>query len=226
MLDTFWDRKVCWIVAERIKMGNLKQIVEEIDKKLKKKERVFVAIDGRCGSGKSTIAAELERYYNEKNKTAGTKSCLVLHMDDFFLRPEQRSPQRYATPGENVDHERFLEEVLEPASRGEDFLYAPFNCKLMQVGEGSMLSPCQLILVEGSYSGRTNFWEYFDLHIFVTVEKELQLERIEKRVGEERLKDFVDKWIPLEEAYFEAFELEKRCDIIVNNDKEFNLPFL
>ena len=47
---------------------------------------VLVAIEGRCASGKSTLAAQLSEHYN----------CPLIHMDEFFLRPEQRTPSRYA----------------------------------------------------------------------------------------------------------------------------------
>ena len=46
-----------------------------------RKERVIVAIDGRCGSGKTTLAARLQK----------DLYCRVFHMDDFFLRPQQRT---------------------------------------------------------------------------------------------------------------------------------------
>ena len=61
---------------------------------------LVVAIDGRCGSGKTTVAALL----------AQRLDCTVLHADDFFLRPEQRTPQRMAQPGGNFDRERFFTE--------------------------------------------------------------------------------------------------------------------
>ena len=63
---------------------------------------VLVALDGRCGAGKTTLARRLQTELG----------CRVFHMDDFFLRPEQRTAERLARPGENVDHERFLAEVL------------------------------------------------------------------------------------------------------------------
>jgi hypothetical protein len=37
-------------------------------------------------------------------------------MDDFFLRIEQRTPERMTEVGGNVDYERFLETVLFPVS--------------------------------------------------------------------------------------------------------------
>ena len=49
---------------------------------LDRQARVIAAIDGRCGAGKSTLAAQLQAQL----------SCRVFHMDDFFLRPEQRTP--------------------------------------------------------------------------------------------------------------------------------------
>jgi len=82
---------------------------EELAEIVKKHKRI--AIDGRCASGKSTLGAFLQK------ETGGN----LIHMDDFFLRPEQRTKERYATPGENVDHERFYEEVLVPLQNGEDF---------------------------------------------------------------------------------------------------------
>ena len=45
-------------------------------------KRTVLAIDGPCGSGKTTLAALLARLYD----------CPVFHADDFFLRPEQRTP--------------------------------------------------------------------------------------------------------------------------------------
>ena len=59
--------------------------------------RVLVAIDGRCAAGKTTLAASLQAQLE----------CNVFHMDDFFLRPEQRTSERLHQPGGNVDYERF-----------------------------------------------------------------------------------------------------------------------
>ena len=52
-----------------------------------------------AGSGKSVLGQLLSEVY----------SCNLFHMDDFFLRPEQRTAERLAEAGGNVDRERFLE---------------------------------------------------------------------------------------------------------------------
>lgn len=46
-------------------------------------------------------------------------NCTVFHIDDYFLRPEQRTETRLAQPGGNVDYERFAEEILNPLKSGK-----------------------------------------------------------------------------------------------------------
>ena len=92
------------------------RLVQAIEEQLQQKGRLIVAIDGRCGSGKSTLAARLERELR----------CSVFHMDDFFPRPEQRTAERLSQPGENVDHERFLAEVLLPLAAIRSKVKSPF----------------------------------------------------------------------------------------------------
>lgn len=95
----------------------LNRVKARIDSLLAQKERVIIAIDGQCTSGKTTLAAALADCYD----------CNVFHMDEFFLRPEQRTPERFAELGGNVDYERFLEEVLIPLSAGEPFFTGPLT---------------------------------------------------------------------------------------------------
>lgn len=86
----------------------------ELDGRLAQGRRTTLAIDGPCGSGKTTLAALLTQLYD----------CPVFHADDFFLRPEQRTPERFAQPGGNLDRERLREEVLCRCTRGSRFATA------------------------------------------------------------------------------------------------------
>jgi uridine kinase len=174
------------------------------------KDPAIVVIDGRCASGKTTLAEQLAEVCH------GT----VVHLDDFFLRPEQRSEKRYRTPGENVDHERFLAEVLEPLKAGRTAVYHVFDCHTMSFGEIRRVEPHGVILLEGSYSMRPEIRAYADLKIFLTVNPEKQLERLRKR-NPEKLEMFRKKWIPLEEAYFHAFAVEKHADLTVDTANLF-----
>ncbi len=169
------------------------------------KQQIFVAIDGRCASGKTTLG------YYLKNALDANLFCL----DDFFLQPQQRTPERLAEVGGNVDYERFKEEVLEPALSGQAVSYRRFDCSSKTIGEAEVIEQKRLNIMEGSYSQHPFFGERYDLKVFVDIGKAAQLANIKERDGEEKLKMFVSTWIPKEEAYFEYFEIEKKSDIIV-----------
>lgn len=182
----------------------LKQAMSAIDILLRDHSHAIIAIDGRCGSGKTTLAAQLQAHYD----------CAVIPMDHFFLRRSQRTAARLEMPGENVDHERFLEEVLLPLSKGELFTYRPFDCSRMELAAPVTVAPGALTVIEGSYSCHPALWDHYDLHIFLTVDPAEQMRRITARNGA-YAKVFQEKWIPLEERYFTAFDLENRCDLIL-----------
>lgn len=65
-------------------------------------------------------------------------------MDDYYLRMEQRTPERYAAPGENVDHERFLEQVLIPASQNQDYISQIMLCPDLILDEPKIYSRVKL----------------------------------------------------------------------------------
>ena len=165
---------------------------------------VLIAIDGRCAAGKTTLALELEKI------TGGS----VFHMDHFFLRPEQRTEERLNTAGENVDHERFLSEVLLPLKSGEKIVrYRPFDCKSGALAEPLEVKVGDICFVEGSYSCHFELRELYDLRVFLTVGKEEQMKRIVKRNGEKGAEAFRVRWIPLEERYFEECGVEDICEM-------------
>lgn len=114
---------------------------KQIDDLLKTGRQILIGIDGNCTAGKTTLAAVLEKEYD----------CNVFHMDDFFLRPQQRTAERYVEPGGNVDYERFQEEVLIPLKKGSAFSYCPFSCKTFSLSDAVEVTPKALNIVEGTY---------------------------------------------------------------------------
>lgn len=183
-------------------IDGLAELVQRLQVLSRDQKPVLAALDGRCASGKTTLAGALGERYGWQ----------VIHMDHFFLRPEQRTPERLSTPGENVDHERFLEEVLRPLSEGRSACYRRFDCRTMTLGEPVRVELGRVVLVEGAYACHPRLWDYYDLRAFLTVEPELQRTRILARNGPERLRVFQERWIPMEESYLSAWDVERRCD--------------
>ena len=148
--------------------NSFETLTARIDALLKEKGRVTVAIDGSCGAGKTTLATKLEQHYG----------CSVFHMDEFFLRPEQRTEERFAEAGGNIDYERFAAEFLAPFKTGESFSYRPFDCSSFTLKDPVCVSPVRLTVIEGSYSQHPYFGKPYDLAVFLSVSPELQRERI------------------------------------------------
>ena len=166
--------------------------------------RVTVAIDGGSASGKTTLAELFKERYD----------CTVFHMDDFFLRPEQRTKERLSEAGGNVDRERFLSEVLIPLKQNSTVCYRKFNCSAMQLGEPVTVVPKKLTVIEGAYSMHPELAPYYDYSVFLKIDEEYQKERIMKRNSPELAKRFFDEWIPLENLYFEKMGVRERCNLI------------
>lgn len=171
----------------------------------KSKKSILVAIDGKCASGKSTLGYYLKNEFDAN----------LFHMDDFFLQKNQRTTERLAEVGGNVDYERFKAEVLEPLKNLETVEYRVFDCGRLEIAESKQLEPKRINIIEGSYSHHPYFGEPYDLLIFTEIDSESQLENIRKRNGEQKLKDFVERWIPKEEAYFKKFAVKEKSDVVI-----------
>lgn len=165
---------------------------------------LVVAVDGRCGAGKSTLAELL------RERTG----CNVIRADSFFLRPGQRA-ERPSEPFINLDYERLAAEVLEPLVNGEEFSYRAYSCGTESFSEPITVRPSELAVVEGSYSCCPALWEYYGLRIFLTVDPDEQLRRIALRGGAEAAVRFRERWIPLEERYFSELRIAERCCMVM-----------
>ncbi len=176
----------------------------EIDKKLDQGS-VTVAIEGGSASGKTTLGDLLASVYD----------CTVFRMDDFFLRPEQRTGQRYREVGGNVDRERFLKEVLIPLKKGEPIFYRRFDCATMTVAPALEIVPKKLTVIEGAYCMHPELADFYDLSVFLDIAPDLQKKRIGKRNSPQMAQRFFGEWIPLETVYFSKMQVKERCDLSV-----------
>ena len=181
----------------------MQPLLDAIDGLLARKGGGLVAIEGGSASGKTTLAARLQTLY----------ACRVFHMDDFFLRPEQRTEERLREPGGNVDRERFLEEVLLPASRGEAVTLRRYDCCTRTIQPAVEQPARPLTIVEGAYSMHPLLAPYYDLSVFLAVDPKIQRSRIEVRNSREQQVQFFGTWIPLEQHYIQAMDPQGRCDL-------------
>ncbi len=171
-----------------------------------KTTNVVLAIEGGSASGKTTLSETFKMLYD----------CTVFHMDDFFLRPEQRTKERYAQIGGNVDRERFLAQVLLPLSRRQPVAYQRFDCSTMTLMPAQTVTPTKLTVIEGAYSMHPELAPYYHASVFLNVSPDVQRERIKKRNSPAMAERFFGEWIPLEERYFSQMQVAARCDMVID----------
>ena len=169
---------------------------------------LLIALDGRCAAGKTTLANRLAEQYGWG----------VIHLDDFFLQPAQRTSQRLAEPGGNLDRERLISEVLLPLTRHRPGVYRVFDCRTMGFAAVPRPLPAApVMLLEGSYACHPDLRPLCGLHVFLTVDPGEQLRRLTAR-NPARLQDFRTRWIPMEEQYFRYFHIPETCDLTLVSD--------
>lgn len=183
-----------------------KDVFDVIKNLLNDNEKLVIAIDGRCGGGKSTLGALLKEQFD----------CNIFHMDDFFLPFEMKTAERLRKAGENVHYERFEEEILKPLQNNKAAIYRQYLCNKGEFSQPIKAEPKNLTIIEGSYSLHPRLRNYYDYKIFITVDSKVQYERILKRNGKEKLQDFLNKWISMEEHYFEELDIRNQCDLILD----------
>ena len=180
------------------------QMFSEIDKLLCNGSAI-VAIEGGSASGKTTLVGLLEKLYD----------CNVIHMDDYFLRPSQRTAERLAEVGGNIDRERFYEEIIQPLKKNESICYRRFDCSTQTLGEPIIVTPKKLTVIEGVYSMHPAFDRYYNFSVFLDIDPQTQKNRILKRNSLEFAKRFFSEWIPLENEYFSKTSIRDRSDMSI-----------
>lgn len=181
----------------------LTDIISKIERRMKTTEKrpYVVAIDGMCASGKTTLGETLHRAFPKSN---------LFHMDDYFLQPHQRTSKRLAEAGGNVDYERFKEEIVLHLGDKNGLSYQIYDCMTQSLSSPIKVDWQPLVIIEGAYSQHPYFGDVYDMRIFCEISREEQLERILKRNGSSMLERFVNEWIPMENQYFEHYNIKTK----------------
>jgi len=183
----------------------LGEVCRRIRREQQEARPMVIGIDGRCGSGKTGLAALIARLF----------PCRVIHMDDFYLPFALRRENWTEVPGGNMDFERLRLEILEPVRQGKPVYYRAYRCQEDRLEEAVLMPPGQLTVVEGSYSHHPLLAEYYDLKIFLTCPDEVQRRRLQEREGS-HFPMFEKRWIPMEENYFRQDQVESGSDFVVD----------
>lgn len=141
-------------------------------------ETKLVAIDGRGGAGKSSLAKLLKaRMQNSK----------VVSVDDFPCSPEEHPFHPSGTQTE-ISFSRLINEVLTPLKEGREARFRKrswWSTNLDKLHEEQQIVPGGLVFIEGCFSLRYELRDYYDLRIWIECNLKEALQRSISRDGEE-----------------------------------------
>ena len=171
---------------------------------------VLITLDGPCASGKTSLAAQLARILDAD----------IVHTDDFVVPHAQKTPERLAVPGGNCDWERLVREVLAPWKAGQGTEIRVYDCHRDCFRATGSLLPGRTLILEGSYANLPAIRRLADTCLFLNVPFAERWRRLEARESPDALKGFRERWIPLENAYFQAYNLpDAVCTVLAENEE-------
>jgi uridine kinase len=157
---------------------------------------VLIAIDGRGGAGKSTLARKI---------AAEVPDVTTISLDDF-ARPHVSG----------WDKERFTDEVLDPVAAGRSGRYQRWDWDTDSPAEWHDVPVGGVIVVEGVSSMHEELGHSWDLTIWVSAAAETRLNRGVARDGEQMRSQWTEIGMPEEDAYVAGQSPDERADLVVD----------
>jgi len=185
-----------------------KHITQYIHSHRPKNGRFFtIAIDGRGGSGKSSLADHLQKLL---------PNFVFINGDGYFEPIEDKMIWGA------FNDQRFINDVIKPLKQDNKFMYRPYDwhaephitAKEVTVQSGFCLERC--------YSFTFNLdW---DLKIWVETPKEVCLKRgMAREMMPREQVDYVwqNVWQPQEDEYIEKYKPQLLADFVIDGTKDF-----
>ncbi len=155
----------------------------------------WVGIDGKGASGKTTLAAAV---------AAALPDAVVVHVDDF-ARPSVETWER----------DRFVAQVLVPLVDRRPAHYERWDWA-SDASAGWVEVPVGVpVVVEGVSSTDARLGVPWDVTLWLDASYDVRLARALARDGEDMREQWVDAWMPAEDAYEAAQRPQERVDALV-----------
>jgi uridine kinase len=160
----------------------------------------LLCVDGAAGSGKTTLAARLERAFS----SAGCR-VQTLHMDDVYEGWDGLAQGRRTVAAS----------VVEPLRRDEPGRYRRWDWHRDRYAEELVVEPGGVLLVEGVGSGNAAYADAVTCLVWVEAPPAVRLERGLARDGEHMRERWLD-WRERETALFDRERTRERADLIAD----------
>ncbi|MHA7268599.1 chorismate-binding protein [Arthrobacter sp. HLT1-20] len=160
---------------------------------------VIIAVDGRSGAGKTTVAVELAALLRRH------RTVSLFHLEDIYP----------GWDGLAGGVERYIDQVLAPLSQGSPATWTAWDWEAKNDGASRTTEPAQVVLVEGVGSALGRAGQFLDAAIWVEAPSHVRKQRALARDGE-TYAPFWDSWAAQEEALLGDSGSAAAADVVVD----------
>lgn len=196
------------------------RVVDAIREYPSRAQALVVAIDGRSGSGKSTVAAAV----------AQGIGAVIVPCDDFFTASvsdaewDRRTPEQRAADA--IDWRRLKREAIDPLRTGRAARWYTFDFLAGPRGDGTYpwrrtpteRAPKPVVLLDGAYSARPELADVLDLSVLVEAAPTTREARLAAREAADFLRQWHARWDPAEDYYFGHVRPPSAFDVVCRTD--------
>lgn len=191
---------------------NYQELITKVQNIIPPRKTKLIAIDGRGGSGKTTLSCELAQQL---------KDVTIIAMDDFYVQSNLRENSNPIYFNFNI--KRLLREVILPLSKDETAIYQRYDWASDMLAEKHEVKPGGSVIIEGCYSMHTLLRDYYDFKIWIECDKELALLRgVSRDIMHEKgadhktkMKQWKEDFQPKEDTYIDTMIPQTYADYVL-----------
>jgi len=159
----------------------------------------IIAIDGRAGAGKTTLANELSLALSLHRKVT------VIHLDEIYAGWELALSDSLTVS---------LSQILKSISAGNMATFPIYDWAWEQFDSTREIFPCDLIIFEGVGSAQRIVREFTTATIWIDIDPKTGLKRVLDRDGA-TIKEQMARWQEREEEHFRSDMTRENADFIL-----------
>jgi len=177
------------------------QLTDALFDLCKSDKRPIIAIDGRAGAGKTTLAEHLSAALSLRYKTH------TLHMDDLYNGWDSAFDHHLTSS---------LSTAINAHRKSEKYELPTFNWGANEFNAATEVPQAELLILEGVGSSQTPIRPYLTASIWIDIDPDAGLVRVLHRDGD-AISMHMQNWLRIQEEHFRDNDSQNAADFVLTN---------